>query len=101
MPPPSGLPMVRRSGSSPHSRVAPPGPAQMAWVSSMINNEPYFLVSVRSASWYPGSGRTMPMFVSRLEQNRSDVSVREFAFQMRHVIEVHHARRHRRIDRRP
>jgi hypothetical protein len=43
--------------------VQPPGPALKVCVSSMISSVPDRRVSSRRASWNPGSGRTMPMFV--------------------------------------
>ena len=36
----------------------------MVWVSSMISSVPLSRVKRRRASWYPGSGRTIPMLVS-------------------------------------
>ena len=51
MPPPIVLPMTSMSGSRPQARVAPPGPAQIVWVSSMIRIVPVSRVSPRSASW--------------------------------------------------
>ena len=63
MPLPIALPIVSRSGSSPHSAVQPPGPAENVCVSSMMSSAPCSRVMVRSASWYPSSGSTIPMFV--------------------------------------
>ena len=51
-------------GLEPVRRVYPPGPAQSVCVSSMISSVPVSRVAARSCSWKPGSGRTMPMFVS-------------------------------------
>src|SRR5260370_1026696 len=40
MPLPIGFPKTTKSGSSFHSRVQPPGPAQMVWVSSSMRSAP-------------------------------------------------------------
>ena len=58
------LPIVTTSGRSPHAAVQPPGPALIVCVSSMISSVPVRSQAARSASWKPGSGRTMPMLVS-------------------------------------
>jgi hypothetical protein len=64
MPPAIDLPIVTMSGDSPQARVQPPGPALKVCVSSLISSKPYSRVSDRTASRKPGSGSTMPMFVS-------------------------------------
>ena len=64
MPPPIALPTVTMSGSRPHARVQPPGPALKVCVSSINSSEPAALVRARRPSWKPSSGSTMPMFVS-------------------------------------
>ena len=50
-PPAIGLPMVNRSGSSPQATVAPPGPTQIVWVSSMQSSVPWARVRRRSSAW--------------------------------------------------
>ena len=64
MPPAIALPIVTRSGSSPHAAVHPPGPADSVCVSSMINSVPVASHAARSPARKPSSGRTIPMFVS-------------------------------------
>ena len=64
MPPAIAFPMVTMSGDSPQDRVQPPGPALNVCVSSLISSVPCSRVSARTASRYPGTGNTMPMFVS-------------------------------------
>ncbi len=44
--------------------MQPPGPALNVCVSSMIRSVPWLVQSSRTASRKPGSGSTMPMFVS-------------------------------------
>ena len=58
------LPITSTSGCSPHSAVAPPGPAENVCVSSITSRAPYVVASSRSPSRKPGSGSTMPMLVS-------------------------------------
>ena len=48
MPPPIGLPITTKSGSRPHAAVAPPGPAQMVWVSSLTSSTPWRRVISRT-----------------------------------------------------
>ena len=50
MPPPMVLPITKKSGSRLHAAVAPPGPTQIVWVSSITSKVPYWRVSRRSAS---------------------------------------------------
>ena len=49
-PPPMVLPTVTKSGSRPHAAVAPPGPTQMVWVSSITSSVPAARVRRRTAS---------------------------------------------------
>ena len=44
--------------------MQPPGPAESVCVSSMISSVPVRVQASRAAAQNPGSGSTMPMFVS-------------------------------------
>ena len=63
MPPAIVLPMVTMSGRRPNARVAPPTPALIVCVSSLISSVPVSSHSSRTVSRNPGSAGTMPMLV--------------------------------------
>ena len=102
MPPAIALPIVTTSGRSPHAAVQPPGPALIVCVSSMISSVPVRSHAARSASWKPGSGRTMPMLVSAgsasTQATCPSASRRSTALD---VVELAHPRGQGGIDRGP
>ena len=50
MPPAIDLPIVTMSGFRSQAPVAPPGPAENVWVSSLISSVPWVRVSLRTPS---------------------------------------------------
>ena len=64
IPPAIAFPIVTRSGSSACAPCSRPGPQQIVCVSSIASSVPVLPRSSRQTSWNPGSGSTIPMFVS-------------------------------------
>ena len=94
--------MTTTSGSRPQAPVAPPGPAQIVWVSSMIEEGARSPGDVANGLVVAGLGEHDPdVGQGRFEQDGRDVAVGERRLEPVDVVELDDAGRLRDVDLRP
>jgi len=99
MPEPIALPIVNRSGSSAHSAVQPPGPAEIVWVSVDHQQRAVTAGELAQGLVVAGLGQDdAHVRHRRLRQHARHVAFRQRALERVDVVELDRPRGDRRVD---